>query len=348
MRYSKHLTALYKNEYWLPFPLLSDLYETHLTLDENSLQTMMRDIRAALSPVIIAQPDAFDATLRPEFNVLFTVIPSCSLSILILTLCRPSVRKEGECEHCCYCSPWVLKVQVWGWETPQKGAYETMLETVRQIILRIKLKTIFYQMDQVYEPKTHGEVPFIETDTNVIQWFKCHDVDVTEVKLHALCTPAIFLSLFFTEIEERRFILTLPSSELSEAYKITLPTGSDGRSPDSGPVVRLGDRFYFLYSSADRKVLHLVEITINQKQESREARVTALYSSCTALTDESFINHIPQSLHGGMSNNPPYSGLFMSIRCWSAPTEAEDTRSVDETTAVKTMLLAIARQTRME
>ena len=89
MRYSKHLTALYKNEYWLPFPLLSDLYETHLTLDENSLQTMMRDIRAALSPVIIAQPDAFDATLCPEFNVLFTVIPSCSLSILILTLCRP-------------------------------------------------------------------------------------------------------------------------------------------------------------------------------------------------------------------------------------------------------------------
>ena len=131
-----------------------------------------------------------------------------------------------------------------------------------------------------------------------------------------------------------------------------LPVWSGESSPDSGPILGIGNQFYFLYASPSRKTLYLTEISLKQMQNNVETVITSLFTQCTSRSDDSLFNHIPQSLHGGMSSNPPYSGLFLSIQYWSVHIDnerVEDGKVAEsEFLSVKNVLLAVARQARME
>lgn len=322
-------------------------------IDADSLRSMMLEVCKLLKDSLIAQPKAFRSELH-DFNVLFAVIPPYKQAILVLTLTEHQTKEFhiGEHDHHGDTSSWQLKMQVWGWEMPAKKYYQSIVDGVYQIVVTTKLKDIFRQLDRFTEPSSENETPIVETDSNVLQWLKHYSVESLQVKLHALCTPAVFLSIFFQEIQHRGFTFVLSSFTMDGLDPPCFPIRNGGNNSDSGRILNIGNRFYFLYASPSHKTLYLTEVSLKQVQNDAETTITSLFTQCSARFDDSLFNHIPQSLHGGMSINPPYSGLFLSIQYWSVHIDndrVEDGKLAElEFLSVKNMLLAVARQARME
>lgn len=368
IRFHLHLHSLYADKFFLPFPLLSTLYETDLKVSESNLTELLSGLRVDFDENLVRQPQAFTGTLNADFNVLFISLPSLECSLLILTVAK-SLHTGCECGYECLCEKtedigaWSLKAQIWGWEEVQEGCCDSAVKLIQQRVLQCKLETL----TEAYKNcLTNSQPSLITPSSDVLEWMHQYRNDDknedSKVKLDAICSLDVFFSFFFQSLTQLGFVPirqetdgNLPDIFPVRNMKCIHCTRCDGRF-DVKPL-RIGNGFEFLILNDSSSLLSFLRIGLVHEIDTKRETITSILShqapfDSRPITAESLLAHIPTSLKGSMAAESPFSKLWLKVAVWSAPIRSEHTTDMsllkETNLKLKYEVIALAKQARME
>lgn len=246
MLFRLHLKPLYSNTIYLAFPFTASLMETKLVIEDAALHRLLNDIEKRFHDQVISQPYARNnhTILESKFHLIFFLVPPNHSSLLTLILTR--VEEDDEvCNHMAHSEPWTLQLKLCGYDKPVPNSCMDIVRYVDDITLRYKLK----HMCEQYDEKDKSSI-VIETDGDVIRWMKDptkHKGDSFSITLHAICTPSVFLCLFFKAMQASGMYPVVAEKEKDCFDHLDIPVSSRQVEEVDNPLY-IGKEFHFLYN----------------------------------------------------------------------------------------------------
>ena len=218
-----------------------------MVLDNKLVEHLFDEVEKKFSQQIIHQLFAFpNHTYKyPEFYFLCFILPPYKHSILVLTVI-PKKEENHTCNHMSNSKTWELLLKCWGWDQIVLKNDYPLVQYIEKLTLQYKLNSIYnqyYQMDKLSNN-------MIETDIDVIRWIQdttIHNHDSFTITLHAICTPSVFLCLFFKAMKESRIYPIMANEEKEKNEEIIIPISTHQCSNEIGEALYIGKHFYFLY-----------------------------------------------------------------------------------------------------
>ena len=275
------------------------------------------------------------------------------------------------CNHALNPVVWKLTAQIWGWGGIEPESGSRIVDMLKKRALQCMLCHVAEEYAVCVDSTIPSHPSLIVPHGDIKEWAYQYPHEVVKLKMDTICSIDVFYSFFFRELATARFVPLILDS--STTVKDVLPIRNEGcvtcTRCDGGEIeeiIHIGEHFDFLFISEPSSsakgnpgpIISLVKVVLQQETGSNQV-ITAIPSHPVlsevvdpSIDINSLLSHIPTSLSGTMTDQPPFNNLWMYVTLWSAPLNLDAPVSmsiVRETSRnVKHTVSALMKQARVE